>query len=78
MRRRVPPDPHAYHREFGTWRYPADKYVPENLGPPYGRPKFPEVGKREALILGMAVLPFVALGEVLRLVRRDYFPKGQR
>lgn len=66
-------DPHAYRKLYGTWRYPADKYVPENFGAPYGRPKFPPISKREALALGLIVLPLVALGEVLRLVRRDYF-----
>lgn len=65
--------PHGFYDRFGSWRYPADKHVPRPIQPPYGHPKFPELGKREALILGLVVLPFVAVGEVLRLVRRDYF-----
>ena len=65
-------DTHAYRRIHGTWRFPADKHVPEDFGPPYGHPKFPEVSWREDWPVLLLVAALLALSALLRLVSGEW------
>jgi hypothetical protein len=71
MRRRIPPDPHAYHAVNGTWPTPASKHEPLRFGPPYARPKFPTVIWREDWPVMVLVVAMLALSALLRLVTGD-------
>jgi hypothetical protein len=71
MRRRIPPDPHAYHRIYRTWPTPASKHEPLKFGPPYGHPKFPPINWHQDWPLLLFVTGMLAISAMLKILRGE-------